>query len=58
MSLSSACTLFNLGPLEGCPTAHLGPIHLDIPLTIQDCWLPTARLPVFLIASNHFCLPA
>ena len=27
----------------------------DIPLTIQDCWLPTAHLPAFLIASNRFC---
>ena len=66
VSLSPACTLSNLGPLEGCLTAHLDSIsvrlglneELDIPLTIQDCWLPTVHLPAFLITPNLFCLPA
>ena len=57
VSLSPACTLSNLGPFEGCLAAHLGPIpvgsglngQLDIPLTIQDCWLPTAHLPASMI---------
>ena len=65
VSLSLVCTLSNLGPLSGCLTASLGPIppggglnqQLDIPLTIQDRWLPTARLPAFMIALAHFCLP-
>ena len=30
----------------------------DIPLTIQDCWFPTSRLPAFFIVPNCFCLPA
>ena len=57
VSLSPACTLSNLGPLKGCSTANLSPNppgsglngQLDIPLTIQDYWLPTARLPTSLI---------
>ncbi|EPQ02200.1 39S ribosomal protein L1, mitochondrial [Myotis brandtii] len=51
VSLSPACTLSNLGALEGNGQA-------DIPLTIQDCWLQTIRLPACLIAPNRFCLPA
>ena len=65
-SMSTACTLSNLGHLKGYPTAHLGLIQggfvlneqSDIPLTIQDCCIPTAHLLAFLVAPNCFCLSA
>lgn len=66
MLLEARCTKLcvpqpspQLGPFEGCPTAHLvgsglnGQLQLDILLTIPDYWLPA-----FLINPNRFCLPA
>ena len=47
------------GPVHENPSVQPAPSPIwDIPLTIQDCWLPTARLPAFLIAPNCFFLPA
>nr|KAF6318603.1 hypothetical protein mPipKuh1_008607 [Pipistrellus kuhlii] len=56
--LSPACTLSNLGPLKRClstnpPGSGLNG-QLDIPLTIQDYWLPIAGLPASLITPNYF----
>ena len=49
----------NLYPLQsGTPQGSSLNKQSDIPLTIKDCWLPTAHLPAFLIAPIHFCLPA
>uniref|UniRef100_G1PC27 FCH and double SH3 domains 1 n=1 Tax=Myotis lucifugus TaxID=59463 RepID=G1PC27_MYOLU len=53
-SLSLACTLSNLGPLGDIRLLAGSGLNWqsDIPLTIWDHWLLTARLPACLIAPN------